>query len=331
METEQPFFILGLPRTRTAWLSTVLSMCGRPCYHEGMRGFASFEDYAQNREVPGDADPTLIYWTARLLEQWPDARFVVVSRNGEDALRDLIAASPPELEQSLKEGWASCMLAFSMTRDLLRGNPNAMFLEFADLTDNALISELVAHCGGAIPSPSALSHWQRMRVTSHIAIEGMMDSPRALAPPSQRVRAADICDVTGLEAVMYDRQDFEMVSYWWRMHSGSAFHEASLPPLGVIVKLNGEPAAALWCYESFGVSVAELTFPVTRPGLSVKDARRALIYAVSCLVAVAGKGHEPEATFTTFKVLAPQGLARFLVRMGFKPMLTERKPMILTL
>ncbi|SKB08729.1 hypothetical protein SAMN02745166_05011 [Prosthecobacter debontii] len=331
METEPPFFILGLPRTRTAWLSTVLSMCGRPCYHEGMRGYASFEDYAQNREVPGDADPTLIYWTARLLAQWPEARFVVISRKGDEALRDLIAASPPEMEQSLKAGWASCMLAFSTTRDLLRGNPNTLFLEFDDLTDNEVISSVVAHCGGTVPSTSALAHWQRMRVTSHISTEGMMGSPRMMAHQSNAVRAADICDVTGLEAVMYDRQDFERVSYWWRIHSGAAFHEASLPPLGVLVKLNGEPAAALWCYESYGVPVAELTFPVTRPGLSVKDARRALLYAVSCLISVAGKGHEPEATFTTFKVLTPQGLARFLVRMGFKPMLTERKPMILTL
>lgn len=331
METDRPFFILGLPRTRTAWLSCVLTMCGRPCFHEGMRGFASFDDYASNRTAAGDSDPALVHWTARLLEQWPDARFVVIHRDADEALADFVEASPPDMADSLHAGWNGCLRAFAVTRDLLRGNPNALFVEFADLADNATVRRIVEHVGGAVPSETCLDHWQRLRITTTIERGAVTPTPPASLEAGRRVRAADVCDVSGLTAAPYDPTAFELVAGWWRHHIGQELREAALPPLGVLVLIDGKPAAALWCRESYGVPVAELTFPVTRPGLSLKDARRALLFAVSVLIDAAGQAYEPPAIFTSFQVLAPLVMVRFLERLGFRHMLTERKPMLLTL
>lgn len=331
METDRPFFILGLPRTRTAWLSCVLTMCGRPCFHEGMRGFASFDDYASNRTAAGDSDPALVHWTARLLEQWPAARFVVIHRDAAEALADFVAASPPDMANALRAGWDGVLRACMVTRDLLRGNPNALFVEFAELANNETVQRIIEHVGGTAPSESCLDHWQRLRITTTIAPADVVQPMPAPLEPGRRVRAADVCDVSGLSAVLYEPSAFALVCQWWRHHSGQDLRESVLPPLGVLVQLDGRPVAALWCRESYGVPVAELTFPTTRPGLSLKDARRALLFAVSVLIDAAGKAHEPPADFTSFQVLAPAGMVRFLERLGFRHMLTERKPMLLNL
>lgn len=331
METDTPFFILGLPRTRTAWLSVVATMCGRTCFHEGMRGFDSFDAYTQGRAAPGDADPTLIYWTARLIAQWPEARFVVVSRDPDEALADFLAASPPEMGEAMKAGWTVCLQAFTTARDLLRGNPNALFVDYPQLTDCDVVADIIKHCGCERPAIEAVERWQLLRITSNITAPGTFVSPPLEAQPLPRMLAGNVCDVTGLEAEFYTLEQFSLVSGWWHYHTGLPLTESALPPLGVVVRLDGEPVAACWCYECYGVPVAELTFPCTRPSLSVKDSRRALLYAVSCLISAAGKGHEPEASFRIFKTLAPAGLNRFLSKIGFRPMLTERQPMILTL
>lgn len=332
METENPrFFILGLPRTRTAWLSIVMSMCGRPCFHEGMRDHATFEDYAAHREAAGDADPTLIYWTPQLVERWPGARFVVIRRDPTESLADFIAAAPAEAAEAIRAGWATTLQAYTRACDLLRGHPSAMFVDFDQLADDAVIADVVAHCGGVRPSAAAVVRWQRLRVTTHL--ECGAQAPRLTAPvlPDARVHAGQVCDVSGLSAEMYSPAHFDLVAGWWQAHAGTALAEAALPPLGVLVRLHGRPVAACWCYECYGVPVAELTFPVTVPGLSLKDARRSVLYAVSCLISAAGKGYEPEAAFRFFKVLAPPGLARVLTRIGFQDALTERKSMLLTL
>lgn len=39
------FFILGLPRSRTAWLSAFMNYGGAFCYHEGINGCSSVEEY----------------------------------------------------------------------------------------------------------------------------------------------------------------------------------------------------------------------------------------------------------------------------------------------
>jgi hypothetical protein len=331
MVTETPFFILGLPRTRTAWLSVVVSMCGRLCFHEGMRDFVSFEDYAQNREATGDADPTLIYWTARLLEEWPEARFVVIYRDPEESLNDLIAASPPELAEGLRAGWGSSWQAFASTRDVLRGNPRALFVDFEQLQEAAVVADIVEHCGGERPSALAVERWQRLHVNTHLVNPKELVQPVLSIAPSSRVMARDVCDVSGLSACLYEPRSFEMIAEWWRAHSEEVLLEAALPPLGVVVSIGDKPAAAIWCYECYGVPVAELAFPVTRPGLGLKDARRVMLYAISCLIGAAGKGHEPEADFRVFKALSPPGLTRFLERLGFQRALFDKQPMTLTL
>lgn len=325
-----PFFILGLPRCRTAWLSVVCTMAGAPCTHEGMRGFDDFESYAAGRLMRGDSDPALCFWLAEILERWPDARFVVVERNDGESLVSLLKAAPEELRAGVAANWHTVSNAFSMARDLLRDDARTLMVRFEELADNGVIARILRHVGVAcVPSDETLTKWQRLRVTSEIVAGA--SAPRLPALPGDRVRASEVCDVAGLHAELYERADFGMVADWWRVHTGQVLQESALPPLGVRVSKDGVPLACIWCYECFGVPVAELVFPVTRPGLGVGDARRALLYAISCIIEAAGKGHVPEARFSRFRASVPAGLVRYMERIGFVRRLGGRVPMLLSL
>jgi hypothetical protein len=115
----------------------------------------------------------------------------------------------------------------------------------------------------------------------------------------------------------YDPADFPMVNYWWTEHTAHPLNATTLPPLGVLVCDAEGPAGALWCYESFGTGVAMLEWPVTRPGLSGKQARAVMAYAVAACVALAGKTVDPPAVYRCFRVATLAPIARFLTRLGF--------------
>ncbi len=86
---------------------------------------------------------------------------------------------------------------------------------------------------------------------------------------------------------MYGTQagDWQTVASWWDRSDGELY-ETLLPPLGVIVECGGEPLAALWCYESFGIGVAFIDFPCTAPGLPPRVAHNALVFAEHAIVTV---------------------------------------------
>lgn len=330
METDTPFFIFALPRCRTAWLSCIATMAGASCTHEGVRDFESFDAYAEGRLTGGDSDPTLCFWTPQILERWPDARFVVIERNDADSLVSMLKATPDADREAIAAGWHSVSAAFSVTRDLMRGNPNVLFCSFDDLRSNHVVAAILAHIGvTSLPSDEMLTKWQRLNIQCYI--ESGAVSPKLEVQSSNRVRAGDVCGISGLSAVMYERENYNEVAEWWRIHTGQHLQESALPPLGVLVSNESGPLACVWCYECYGVPVAELVFPVTRPGLSVADARRSVLYAISCIIEAAGKGHVPEAAFTTFRANVPAGLTRFVERIGFRRGDSNKVPMILTL
>lgn len=85
--------------------------------------------------------------------------------------------------------------------------------------------------------------------------------------------------------------DWQEVSSWWEVR-GSAFQETLLPPLGVIVEVDGEIIAAMWCIEAFGIGLARLEFPCTKPGIPPGLAWRALAWVENAIVSILrGKGN----------------------------------------
>lgn len=109
--------------------------------------------------------------------------------------------------------------------------------------------------------------------------------------------------------------DYQLVNGWWSERHGEALHEGLLPPLGIIVEMEGEAVAALWCYECFGIGVCFLEYPITRPSLSFAAARQSMGMALEAVIRVA-KSH---GDFSFFKAF-PQtdSMIRCLRSFGFE-------------
>lgn len=116
---KDPFFIVGLPRSRTAWLANFLTFGPAFCLHDGLRGCATIGDFATKLarlevEFPGDADPGLPHVFGSVRDRFPGARYVIVTRKYEDAyesyyhacedviLEGGIGWNPEEMQASFK-------------------------------------------------------------------------------------------------------------------------------------------------------------------------------------------------------------------------------------
>jgi len=79
------FFVCGLPRSRTAWFSTFLTYKDKFCYHEGIDGCETIEDYkAKLGTDKGDSDTCLMLLDMNTL--FPDAPKVIIERDVQECI-----------------------------------------------------------------------------------------------------------------------------------------------------------------------------------------------------------------------------------------------------
>jgi hypothetical protein len=118
----------------------------------------------------------------------------------------------------------------------------------------------------------------------------------------------------------YTADDYPLVNDWWQARHGALVDlpAAMLPPLGVIVEDADGPAFALWCYESFGVGVAFIEWPVSRPGLCLPRARALSAKAVESVIALAGKQCDPPGEYKVFRAIPGVSLFRAMGDLGFR-------------
>jgi len=73
------YFVIGLPRSRTAWLSVFLSQSGNYCHHEGLNGCRNIEAYKKKIGTNGDSSTGLMLFDIHTL--YPDAPIVIIEKN----------------------------------------------------------------------------------------------------------------------------------------------------------------------------------------------------------------------------------------------------------
>jgi len=79
------YFVVGLPRSRTAWLSVFLSQSGRFCHHEGLNGCRSLDEYSNKLNNGGDSSTGLMM--IKLNKLFPDSPVVIIEKNHEQVKR----------------------------------------------------------------------------------------------------------------------------------------------------------------------------------------------------------------------------------------------------
>lgn len=111
----------------------------------------------------------------------------------------------------------------------------------------------------------------------------------------------------------YTAADLPTLREWWKAHGEGEFPEKLLPPLGVVVENNGSPIAALFLFMAVSVGVCFAEFPVSKPGLSMRESRDAFHCALGALEAAASANNYNVMICHT---LPP--IARIMRGFGFK-------------
>lgn len=78
------FFVIGLPRSRTAWLANFLTYDDHFCSHEGINGCRSIEEFTTKLGSDGDSGTSMMVFDMNTL--FPDAPIVIIERNVKHAI-----------------------------------------------------------------------------------------------------------------------------------------------------------------------------------------------------------------------------------------------------
>jgi hypothetical protein len=95
MSEFRPFFIVGLPRSRTAWLANLLTVPGQSfCWHEGEAGHGGLEKLVEKmKRRPesrvGNASSGIACYGDDLYRLLPEARYIIIERDLESAKQAL--------------------------------------------------------------------------------------------------------------------------------------------------------------------------------------------------------------------------------------------------
>jgi len=80
------FFIIGLPRSQTAWLANYFTMPGLSiCHHEGLLRYKSFDKMAHALDhddlIAGDSDSGLCLFPEEVIEQSNYSKILIIKRS----------------------------------------------------------------------------------------------------------------------------------------------------------------------------------------------------------------------------------------------------------
>lgn len=117
----------------------------------------------------------------------------------------------------------------------------------------------------------------------------------------------------------YTAEDYPLANEWWRSRHGqlSDLPAALLPPLGIAVESDGKPCCFLWAYESYGVGVCFIEWPISDPDNGLEFSRRAFQFALTAIIALAGKQCIPPGEYNVFRAMPSLSLFRAMRDMGF--------------
>jgi hypothetical protein len=154
--TPAPFLVLGLPRSRTAWLSRFLTYGGWICGHEELRHIRSFDDVRTWFSQPyiGSAETAASTWWRMIDRFAPGARIAVVRRNPKDAVESLMRIPGVRFDRSNLE---KTMARLDRKLDQIEGRvPNVLSVQFGDLENEDTCARVFEHC---LLYPHDTNHW----------------------------------------------------------------------------------------------------------------------------------------------------------------------------
>lgn len=157
------FLVLALPRSRTFWLSKLLSYGDYECGHEETRHLRSADDARRwiSQDCYGSAETAIAPFWRLINSVNPNVKIVVVRRPVEDAIasfmdlnfRGICKINENDLRRTMRH------LDVKLQQIAARC-PNALSVNFDDLDDIEVIKSVWSHC---LPYPFDEAWWERLR------------------------------------------------------------------------------------------------------------------------------------------------------------------------
>lgn len=137
-----PFVVFSLPRSRSAWLSVLLSGPGAICGHDIGPTLRAPNEFAErlSGDLVGTCETGAAFAWRLIWQMLPDANFVVIRRDPEAVVRSLSAF--------WISGQNEEMRARSAQLEEISALPGTLTVNFAELADEAASAMIYAHCLG---------------------------------------------------------------------------------------------------------------------------------------------------------------------------------------
>ena len=161
-----PFFITGLPRSRTAWLANLFTYGNSFCWHDACKGGLNADSVVEalssvNTPYVGDSDSGLLLLYNAILARFPDSRWLLVRRHHVDAYKSFVkhfkergygGISVKDVQESVFEGLATNLQELSTALPAMQ----KLEVDFEDLE-----SGLVLHRAWEFLTPG--NSWNKAR------------------------------------------------------------------------------------------------------------------------------------------------------------------------
>lgn len=139
------FFITGLPRSRTAWLSNLFTYKDCYCFHELAKfgkNFHELRDVFLNRGEGyiGTADPSLPFYYEDIAPMFPNNKLVIIERDLEEVIKSLSGFWMPD--EQIKELVEKTYIGLQNLKDKF----NPLVIKYEDIDKLETIEQLWYYC-----------------------------------------------------------------------------------------------------------------------------------------------------------------------------------------
>lgn len=212
-----PFLILGLPRSRTAWLARFLTYGDWICGHEELRHMRSLDDVKTWLSQPcvGSAETAAApFW--RLIPS--GTRIVIVRRNPVDVVRSLLAM--PGLSFDEARLMRAVRLLDRKLDQIEARCDNVLSVSFDSLSDEATCRAVFEHCLPYDWDAQWLAHWAAINVRCDM--RAMMRHATAFGPQMHKLAREAKAQTL---ATMMDNCAPDLAGMTFQVESIDAWHD----------------------------------------------------------------------------------------------------------
>lgn len=188
-----PFFITGLPRSRTAWMANWLTTPVSRCFHDLLGRATTWPEFegrltgairepGDTAAVRGDSDSGLLFTVAKMKQCWPAARWLLIDRPFDEAWESYVRfvrrekpgprfGTDGRTRKALAEG-------FLRAEEALFGEHDAPVLKvrYDALNDSKVLSSIWRHCMPAVrENPKRTLEMKRRNIQRADALQVTVD------------------------------------------------------------------------------------------------------------------------------------------------------------